>query len=124
MSSSFLPLLFLVIVSAVYAGQKVCPGYGYIRPPKNCNSTCSVENDQCASGTKCCFQISEPCGFQCIVAKDNERKSGQCPSQSSEVKTPLWGICDAHFCDVDSDCQGAEKCCPNPCGAPVCVAPQ
>jgi hypothetical protein len=76
------------------------------------------------AGEKVCYRVEQPCGFQCIAPKDNEPKAGKCPLPSAEVETPLWGICDGHFCDVDSDCKGNQKCCYNPCGSPVCVAPQ
>lgn len=115
--------LLLMIVSFAYAGQKVCPGYGFIRPPDNCKSTCSMENDECPAGKKCCFRVEQPCGFQCIVPKDNTPKSGSCPASGSSMEDPLWGLCDGHMCDVDSDCQGVKKCCPNMCGSTICVAP-
>jgi len=117
-------VLLLIIVSVVNAGQKVCPGYGFIRPPNDCGSSCSTEKDECPLGQKCCFRIEQPCGFQCIVPKDNEPKAGRCPSSFSEVDTPNWLICDGHNCDVDTDCKDAEKCCPNFCGSPTCVLPK
>jgi hypothetical protein len=117
-------VLLVVIVSVANAGEKVCPGYGFIRRPQSCEAKCAQEKDECPSGTKCCYRVEQPCGFQCIAPKDNEPKAGKCPLPSAEVETPLWGICDGHFCDVDSDCKGNQKCCYNPCGSPVCVAPQ
>jgi hypothetical protein len=118
-------ILLVVLVSIAYAGQKVCPGYRFMRPPTpSCNSTCSMENDECPSDKKCCFSVREPCGFHCIVPKDNEPKKGTCPSPSAEIKYPYWRVCDAHFCDVDNDCKGAQKCCWNTCGSSVCVPAQ
>jgi len=117
-------VLLLVIISVANAGQKVCPGYGFILRPENCESACSTEKDECPSGTKCCFRLEQPCGFQCILPKDNEPKVGKCPSPSSQIDNPYWNLCDGHFCDVDSDCKNAEKCCYNLCGTPICIAPQ
>ncbi|CAF3205281.1 unnamed protein product [Rotaria sp. Silwood2] len=121
---SFAVLLFLVIVSIVNAGEKVCPGYGFIRPPDKCESTCSREKDECPQGKKCCFRIEQPCGFQCIVPKDNEKKPGNCPTSATEQQNPYWNLCDGHFCDVDNDCKGDKKCCPNMCGSTICIAPK
>ncbi|XP_070190812.1 keratin-associated protein 29-1-like [Littorina saxatilis] len=46
------------------------------------------------------------------------QKPGQCPvTQPGSV-----GIC-ASNCRSDSDCQGAQKCCRNPCGAQTCQNP-
>jgi hypothetical protein len=123
MSPYSIAVFFLVIISVANAG-KVCPGYGFIRPPDKCESTCSQEKEECPSDKKCCFRLEQPCGFHCIIPKDNQPRAGVCPSSSSEIDTPYWGICDAHFCDVDTDCKGAEKCCHNPCGAPICIKPQ
>lgn len=117
-------VLFLITVSMVHAGEQVCPGYGYMPITENCESTCSRENDECPSGTKCCFRMEQPCGLQCLVPKDDEPKAGTCPSPSSKVDNPYWGMCDGHFCDVDSDCKDEDKCCPNLCGSPVCVPSQ
>ena len=116
--------LLLIIVTMVNGGAKVCPGYGFIRPPEDCHSTCSTDNDQCPTGKKCCFRIEEPCGFQCIVPKDNEPKKGICPSPSSSGTDANWYLCDGHMCDIDNDCPGVQKCCLNLCGSPVCVVPK
>lgn len=124
MSIYSLAALLLVLVSVTNAGQRVCPGYGFIPPQVNCKSTCSMENDECPSDQKCCFRIGQECGFHCIVPKINEPKQGKCPSPSSENSNPNWFLCDGHQCDVDSDCNDAEKCCINTCGAPVCISPQ
>ena len=120
-----LPLaLLLLIISTSVAATKVCPGYGFMRPPTNCTSTCSNEKDDCPSNKKCCLLIREPCGYHCIVPKDNVAKVGKCPSSSSQVNNPYWNLCDGHFCDVDNDCKGTQKCCHNPCGTPLCLPPQ
>jgi hypothetical protein len=116
-------VVLIVLVSIVNAGEKVCPGYGFIRPPKDCKSTCSMENDECPFEKKCCFNMEQPCGFHCIVPKDNEPKIGKCPSPFSQVDNQYWMLCDGHFCDVDSECPSAEKCCSNFCGSSVCVHP-
>ena len=117
-------ILLAALLSIAYAGQKVCPGYGFIRPPENCTVTCSRENDTCAEGLKCCFRLEEQCGFHCIVPKENIPKKGTCPSQSTEINDGEWMLCDGHMCDVDSDCEGDKKCCRNYCGSAVCIAPQ
>ncbi|KAK7108360.1 spore coat protein SP70-like isoform X1 [Littorina saxatilis] len=46
------------------------------------------------------------------------QKPGQCPVQ----QPGSVGIC-ASNCRSDSDCQGAQKCCRNPCGALTCQNP-
>jgi len=124
MSPYSFAFLFVVIVSVANAGEPVCPGHGFIRPPENCTPTCSPDSDECPSGKKCCFRVEQPCGFQCIVPKINEPKVGKCPKSSSQVADPYWGLCDGHMCDVDTDCKDDKKCCYNMCGAPVCIAPQ
>ncbi|CAF2628957.1 unnamed protein product [Rotaria sp. Silwood2] len=113
-----------MIVSIVNAGQKVCPGYGFIKPSPNCASTCSTVKDRCPIGKKCCFSMQKPCGFHCIVPKDNQPKRGKCPAPQTKIKNPLWNLCDRHLCDVDNDCKGTTKCCRNACGATICIAPQ
>jgi len=122
------PYLFavflLMTISVANAGQKVCPGYGFVQLPENCESTCSSEKDECSSNKKCCFRVEQPCGFHCIIPKDNEPKPGKCPTSVSIEDYPYWGLCDGRFCDVDIDCKGAQKCCHNECGAPICIAPQ
>ncbi|CAF1530614.1 unnamed protein product [Rotaria sordida] len=110
-----------MIISLINAA-KVCPGYGFIHEPENCTSTCSATNDQCPPEEKCCYIITEPCGFHCIVPKDNVEKSGKCPTSSPN--DPNWFLCDAHSCDVDNDCQDIRKCCPNSCGSPICMTPK
>lgn len=118
-------LFVISLMSIVNAGEKVCPGYGYIRTPENCESTCSIEKDECPRGKKCCFRAEQPCGFQCIVPKDNEQKQGQCPSSSSgNISDSNWNLCDGHMCDVDNDCQGTKKCCSNRCSSFVCIKPE
>lgn len=120
----FVFVFIVVVLTTLIQSAKVCPGYGFIRPPTNCESSCSMEKDECPNDKKCCFRVQQPCGFHCIVPKDNQTKSGKCPSTSSDIKEPYWGICDGHFCDVDNDCQGNKKCCVNPCGSPICLSPQ
>ncbi|CAF3394917.1 unnamed protein product [Rotaria sp. Silwood2] len=117
-------LLLLAIVSIINAGQKVCPGYGFIKPPNNCKSTCSILKDKCPIGKKCCFRMQQPCGFHCVVPKDNQPKPGKCPLLSSKQIFRNWYVCDLHFCDVDNDCRGTAKCCYNPCRATICIEPQ
>ncbi|CAF0789319.1 unnamed protein product [Rotaria sp. Silwood1] len=117
-------LLLLMIVSIVNAGQKVCPGYGFVRPPKNCKSTCSPLKDKCPLGKKCCFRLAQPCGFHCIIPKDNQPKRGKCPTSKAKPKYRDWYVCDRHLCDVDNDCKGTWKCCRNPCNAAICIPPQ
>ena len=116
--------LLLLLIGSFVTTEKVCPGYGFVRPPDKCESTCSTENEECPPNRKCCFRIEQPCGYHCIVPKDDVGKVGKCPSTSSEVNDPYWNICDGHFCDVDNDCQGTKKCCRNPCGSPLCLPPQ
>ncbi|CAF2305490.1 unnamed protein product [Rotaria sp. Silwood2] len=117
-------LLFLMIFSSINAGEKICPGYGYILLPENCTSTCSKENDTCSPDLKCCFRVEEPCGYHCIVPKDNEPKPGICPVSLSSAQYMKWYLCDGHECDVDNDCKRADKCCYNACGMPLCIAPK
>ena len=97
--------------------------YGFVRIPEKCESSCSPEKDECGNDKKCCFRVEQPCGHHCIVAKDNVKKSGLCPSNTSVKDNPIWGLCDGHMCDVDHDCQGETKCCPNTCGSQVCIQP-
>ena len=123
-SYSYIILLILVIASIANAGKKVCPGYGFIRPPDKCESTCSIEKEECPQGKKCCFRVEQPCGFHCIIPKDAEPKSGTCPKSTTEQNNPYWGLCDGHFCDVDNDCKGVKKCCSNLCGSKICIEPK
>ena len=121
---SFASFLLWLIVSVVNTRDNVCPGYGFIRPPENCNSTCSPEKDECPLDKKCCFRIEQPCGFHCIVPKLNEQKPGKCPATSSALDNLEWSLCDGRQCDVDNDCKNTEKCCQNLCGSLICIAPQ
>lgn len=116
---------FLICVGCAIlaSGEKVCPGYGFVRIPEKCESSCSPEKDECGNDKKCCFRVEQPCGHHCIVGKDNMKKSGLCPSNTSVKDNPIWGLCDGHMCDVDHDCQGETKCCPNICGSQVCIQP-
>ncbi len=121
MMSSFPIGLLLLLVISLASAEKICPGYGFVRRPENCTSTCSTSDDRCSTDTKCCYRITEPCGFHCIVPKDNVKKSGQC--LNSQMNNSLWYLCDVHICDVDNDCQGIEKCCSNSCGSKICITP-
>ncbi|CAF4221136.1 unnamed protein product, partial [Rotaria sp. Silwood2] len=112
MSSFSIAILLLMIISLISAA-KVCPGYGHIHEPKNCTSTCSMINDQCPQGKKCCYLKTKPCGFHCVIPKDNIEKLGKCPTLPTD--DPLGSVCDGHFCDVDNDCKGVKKCCSNSC---------
>lgn len=123
MVSTILLASLLVTIGFVVAADKVCPGYGFVMMPEKCESSCSPDKDECGNGKKCCFRIEQPCGHHCIVPKDNVKKPGLCPSSTSVKDTALWGLCDGHMCDVDNDCSGETKCCPNMCGSTVCIYP-
>lgn len=114
-------VILLLIISLINT-EHICPGYGYVAEPVNCSSTCSQTNDQCPIGRKCCHRIEEPCGFHCIISKDNKKKLGECPTRVTGKLS--WLLCDAVLCDVDDDCQGTEKCCTNVCGSKICLKPQ
>ena len=116
-------LLTLLAIVTVAKSELVCPGFGFIRPEEPCVNDCSPDKDTCASGTKCCYTPLKPCGYRCLVAKENIPKRGTCPSPDSDQDDSIWLICDANFCDVDGDCPCKEKCCSNKCGSKVCIAP-
>ncbi|UJR22587.1 hypothetical protein I4U23_025632 [Adineta vaga] len=120
LSSFSIAILFMIVISFMNA-EKICPGYGFVPRPENCTSTCSADNDQCIKGLKCCYRPTEPCGYHCIEPKTNITKQGKCPTV--KVDDPMWYLCDAHLCDVDSDCRGKQKCCSNMCGAKICTGP-
>ena len=117
-------VLALLAIVVVAKSQLVCPGYGFIRPQQPCVDDCSPDKDTCGSGQKCCYTPLTPCGYHCVVAKQNITKPGNCPSPQSQQSEPNWNLCDANLCDVDGDCPCKKKCCRNLCGAPVCIAPQ
>jgi len=121
MSFISVTIILLLIISLTNA-RKICPSHGFVPQPRNCKSTCSQIDDQCPIDTKCCYHIGQPCGFHCIIPKNNIKKSGQCPTLQTD--NPSWFLCDAFFCDVDNDCQGLEKCCSNSCGSKICLTPQ
>ncbi|CAF0752669.1 unnamed protein product [Adineta steineri] len=112
------------VISGANTGQKVCPGYGFIERPQKCESSCSAEKDECPSGEKCCFRIEQPCGFHCVVPKDNKAKPGNCPTNANMTDNLYWKMCDEHSCDVDNDCHGTNKCCRNQCHSTICIDPQ
>jgi hypothetical protein len=124
MSPYFFAVLLLFIVSVVYAAERICPGHGYMGVFDNCNSSCSGD-DSCPPSLKCCHHASSKlCGFHCTLPKHNVPKSGTCPPRSLHaVNHSDWHMCDGHLCDVDTDCKDNEKCCHNPCGAPICIPP-
>jgi hypothetical protein len=105
----------------------VCPGYGYWAyelAKKPCTDQCSAQNDTCGTGKKCCYSPVSPCGFRCMIPKDNTPKAGSCPSRNSMmamIRNPAWGVCDDHQCDVDKDCRCRSKCCANKCGSLICI---
>ncbi len=120
MSSISIVIILLLIISLTNP-ETICPGYGYVRVPENCTSTCSSTLDQCPTGTKCCYRIDQPCGFHCITPKDKINKSGRCPT--TQTDNPSWSLCDAFDCDVDNDCQSKKKCCSNLCSSKICIDP-
>ena len=124
MSAASLIVILVLIIPLIHGG-KVCHDYGFvavINQSEKCVSTCSKVNDQCPSETKCCYRLEQPCGFHCVNAKDDIKKAGQCPTKNVSEKD--WFLCDASFCDVDHDCPGMKKCCPNSCGSKVCLTRQ
>lgn len=112
----------LFVIHSLISSEKVCHDYGFIPRPDHCVSTCSITNDQCREGKKCCYRLEEPCGFHCVFAKEDTKKDGQCPT--GKISNMQWYLCDASFCDVDNDCPAKEKCCSNTCGAKVCITAQ
>ncbi|CAF1118281.1 unnamed protein product [Rotaria sp. Silwood1] len=122
---SLIAYIFVVLSIVTIANTElVCPGYGFIRPQQPCVDECSPENDHCDVGKKCCYTPLEPCGYHCLVGKDNVAKKGKCPLPSSKQNHQYWNLCDGHFCDVDNDCPRKQKCCPNKCGTPLCIKPK
>ena len=88
MSYVSIALILLVIVTFANAAQ-VCPEYPYIAGERICNSTCLPNNDTCPKGRKCCYRPTTPCGFHCVVAKDNVQKPGNC---TAAPDNPSWNI--------------------------------
>lgn len=113
----------LLAIVTIANSELVCPGYGYIRPIQPCVNNCTVDGD-CSYGQKCCYTPVTPCGYRCLQAKENKPKSGTCPPSQSDQNIMDWLLCDAHLCDVDGDCKCKKKCCPNKCGALVCISPE
>ena len=116
-------LFFLCLVYIVSAIEHVCPGFGFVPVMDKCVDNCDPNNDQCPSATKCCYRPVNPCGFQCVQPKVKTLKQGQCPKSLTHKENPDWFLCDAHLCDVDTDCEGRQKCCSNTCGANICLDP-
>ena len=114
---------FLILVTVINS-ELVCPGFGFIRPQEPCVDQCSADNDTCGSGQKCCYTPQSPCGYRCVVGKQNVTKSGSCPSRDSDQSDPNWFLCDGHSCDVDNDCRCKKKCCHNKCGSSICISPE
>ncbi|XP_070190814.1 keratin-associated protein 4-1-like isoform X2 [Littorina saxatilis] len=89
-------------------------------PPGNLPSTCAAT--LCVQGTICREVLNPRTGVvsgQCLSnTQTPTQKPGQCPVQ----QPGSVGIC-ASNCRSDSDCQGAQKCCRNPCGALTCQNP-
>lgn len=116
-------IIALLAIIAITDADLICPGYGFIRPQEPCVDECSADKD-CGSGKKCCYTPEAPCGYRCLVGKDNVAKPGECPSSQSEQTDPNWYLCDGHFCDVDNDCRCKKKCCSNKCGSKICISRQ
>ena len=118
-------ILISLAIFTIANAALVCPGYGFVRPQEPCVDQCSTDNDTCGTGKICCYTPLTPCGYRCLVGKNDVAKPGKCPSPSSEqTNNNNWYLCDGHFCDVDKDCQCKKKCCPNKCGTPLCIAPK
>lgn len=118
----FLLLSFILLIST----EKVCPLYGNdgLKDRSSCFDQCSPDNDQCESNKKCCFFLTYPCGHRCIIPKDNQQKSGECPLPACNQIDVLWSMCDMRLCDVDNDCPNNQKCCTNTCNTRMCVKPK
>lgn len=123
MSTITYVLVLTAAMATISHAEYVCPGFGFIRPQTPCVDQCSYTNDTCGTGLKCCYSPMTPCGYRCVVPKNNVPKAGTCPSQDSEQSDPNWYLCDGHFCDVDTDCPCKKKCCRNKCGTPLCMSP-
>lgn len=115
--------LILLAIIAITKAELVCPGFGFVRPQQPCVDECSTDNDTCPSGKKCCYTPLTPCGYRCLVGKENILKPGTCPLPESNQDESIWLLCDANLCDVDGDCRCKQKCCSNRCGSKVCIAP-
>ncbi|CAF1118300.1 unnamed protein product [Rotaria sp. Silwood1] len=122
---STIAYIFVVFSTVIIANTElVCPGYGFVFPKPPCIAKCSPTKDHCRAGKKCCYTPLRPCGYRCLVGKDNVAKNGTCPPPSSNQTNSKWDLCDFHDCDVDNDCQYDDKCCLNKCGASMCISPQ
>lgn len=118
----FILFFFIYLISS----EKVCPSYGNTghADRHSCFDQCSPDaTDQCESNKKCCFFLTSPCGYRCIVPKDDQPKSGRCPSPDCKQIEILWSMCDIRLCDVDNDCPANQKCCSNRCNARMCLTP-
>lgn len=126
MMKSIYWILFLFTLAYV-RNEKVCPLYGDVGNEyeyrEDCFDQCQPDDDKCGINKKCCFFRSNPCGYRCIIPKDNREKSGFCPSADSFQINILWSMCDIRLCDVDNDCPADEKCCTNICRAKMCLKP-
>ncbi|UJR25114.1 hypothetical protein I4U23_006473 [Adineta vaga] len=120
--STYIYVLFALVTIA--NTELICPGFGFIRPQQPCIDQCSPDQDNCETGKKCCYTPEAPCGYRCLVSKNDVEKPGHCPSPQSEQTHQYWRLCDGHFCDVDSDCSCKKKCCSNMCGTKLCISPQ
>ena len=116
--------LLLVFIFFTYS-EKVCPSYGIdgTTDRNSCFDQCSPADDQCKSNTKCCFFLTHPCGYRCLVPKDDKPKHGKCPPPHCNQMDLLWSVCDIRLCDVDDDCPYDQKCCSNTCNTRICLTP-
>ncbi len=123
---SIIPCFVILLSIVVIVGANmVCPGENSFWPsPRSCVNQCSSDKDNCETGKKCCYTSISPCGFRCVLPKNNKTKRGKCPPALSAQKDDNWILCDAHLCDVDSDCRRRKKCCQNMCGSNMCIRPQ
>ncbi|CAF0884714.1 unnamed protein product [Rotaria sordida] len=71
-------------IIAIANPELVCPGYGFVRPEEPYIDECKSESDTCDAGIKCCYTPLKPCGYHCLVGKDNVAKAGTCPPQDSD----------------------------------------
>ncbi|CAF3310015.1 unnamed protein product, partial [Rotaria sp. Silwood2] len=77
--------IFVVLSIVAFANTElVRPGYGFVRPQEPCVDKCSPQNDSCKGRKKCCYTPLKPCGYSCLIPKDNVAKNGTCPLPSSE----------------------------------------
>jgi hypothetical protein len=124
-SMSTITYIFALLAIIVIADAEfICPGFVFIRSQQPCVDECSIDNDKCGLGKKCCYTPETPCGYRCLIDKDNVAKPGKCPSPQTDQNNSKWYLCDGHDCDVDNDCRCKKKCCPNKCGSTLCVSPK